>query len=245
MPPSVSMDRFIAHIIKATSDLVCAYKINFAFFEAMGKTGFDHLKTARECVPAEIPVIADAKRADIGNTSAAYARAIFDVLGFDAVTVNPYMGHDSILPFINYAERGVFILCKTSNPGAGDFQSLPLQSEQGPAPLYQIIAHKALQWNKHGNIGLVVGATCPDELKLIRSKCPDLQILIPGVGAQVGNLESAVINGIDFSGQLAIINSSRQIIHASDGTDFARKSRAIALEMRNKINSIRQNCLPC
>ncbi|MBI2831613.1 MAG: orotidine-5'-phosphate decarboxylase [Chloroflexi bacterium] len=239
MPLGVSVSQFSREIIEATSDLVCAYKLNLAFFEAMGDEGFKTLKNTVGCIPEGVVSIGDAKRGDIGNTSKAYAKAVFDVLGFDATTVSPYLGFDSLEPFIRYADKGIFILCRTSNPGAADFQSLLCETGSLASPLYQVVARKANQWNKDGNIGLVVGATYPDELKRIRAICPDMPLLIPGVGAQGGDLALAVRYGVDSRGEKAIINSSRQIIYASRGKDFAQAARRAAQELREQIN----NCL--
>ena len=182
-------------------------------------------------------MIGDAKRGDIGNTAKAYARAIFDNFGFDAVTVSPYLGFDSIKPFIEYRDKGIFILCRTSNAGAVDFQSLRSEMENSYRPLFEIVALKASQWNTYGNIGLVVGATYPEELKLIRNSHPDMPLLIPGVGAQGGDLASTVRYGIDARGEKAIINSSRQIIYASREKDFAQAARRAASSLREQINS--------
>ncbi len=238
MPDKVGVLEFNRAIIEATSDLVCAYKLNFAFYEVSGAEGFDTLKRTVDGMPADIPVIGDAKRGDIGNTAKAYAKAIFTNLNFDATTVNPYLGFDSVEPFIEYSEKGVFILCRTSNAGAVDFQALRCQeSETSYRPLFEIVALKASQWNKHGNIGLVVGATYPEELRLIRNSHPDMPILIPGIGAQGGDLAAAVRYGVDARGEKAIINSSRQIIYASRGKDFAQAARQAASSLRDQINS--------
>ncbi len=239
IPPKTSVAEFNREIIDATSDLVCTYKLNLAFYEALGDEGLDALKKTIKHIPTEILKIGDGKRGDIGNTSRAYARAIFDNLNFDAATVNPYLGFDSIEPFIKYADKGVFILCRTSNAGAVDFQSLRCETESGLRPLYEIVAMKASQWNKYGNIGLVVGATYPDELKLIRQSHPEMPLLIPGIGAQGGDLALVVRYGVDSKGQRAIINSSRQIIYASKGKDFAQAARHAASELREQINRYR------
>jgi len=235
MPSKVGVFKFNKAIIDATSDLVCAYKLNLAFYEALDE-GLDAMKRTIEYIPDDIPVIGDAKRGDIGNTAKAYAKAIFSNLNFDATTVNPYLGFDSIDPFIEYRNKGVFILCRTSNAGALDFQSLRCEAESGYRPLFEIVALRAAQWNVHGNIGLVVGATYPEELKLIRQSHPDMPLLIPGIGAQGGELASAVRYGVDARGQKAIISSSRQIIYASREKDFAQAARRVALSLRDQIN---------
>jgi len=236
MPDKTGVFEFNRAIIEATADLVCAYKPNFAFYEALGNEGIDALKKTVSCIPDNIPVIADAKRGDIGNTAKAYARAIFDNFNFDATTVSPYLGFDSLEPFIQYRDRGVFILCRTSNTGAADFQDLRCEVNGKQRPLFEIVAEKVSQWNTHGNLGLVVGATYPEELRLIRQSHPDLPLLIPGIGAQGGDLALVVRYGVDQQGQKAIINSSRQILYASSEKDFARAARRAASELRDQIN---------
>jgi orotidine-5'-phosphate decarboxylase len=236
MPDRVDVFEFNKAIIDATSDLVCAYKLNLAFYEALDDEGLDALKRTMTHIPNDIPVIGDAKRGDIGNTAKAYAKAILSNLNFDAATVNPYLGFDSIEPFIQYANKGVFILCRTSNVGALDFQSLHCKAESGYCPLFEIVALKASQWNTHGNIGLVIGATYPEELRLIRKSHPTMPLLIPGIGAQGGELESAVRYGVNSKGEKAIISSSRQIIYASREKDFAQAARRAASELQDQIN---------
>jgi orotidine-5'-phosphate decarboxylase len=233
--PTVDVLQFNKAIIEATSDLVCAYKPNLAFYEALGTEGLAILEKTVKYVPGDIPVIGDAKRGDIGNTARAYAKALFSVLGFDAATVNPYLGFDSVEPFINYRDKGVFILCRTSNKGATDFQNLCTNG----LPLYEAVAQKAKEWNMHGNIGLVVGATYPEELKKVRSICPEMPLLIPGIGAQGGDLASAVGYGVDARGEKAIINVSRQILYASKEKDFAQAARKMAEKIRHQINDYR------
>jgi orotidine-5'-phosphate decarboxylase len=219
-------------IVEATYDLVCAYKPNLAFYEAMGVEGLRSLAATVGCIPDTVPVIGDAKRGDIGNTAGAYARALFEGYGFDAVTVSPYLGGDSLEPFLEYEGKGVFVLCRTSNPGSADLQELKVEGQ----PLYEVVAKKALEWNKNGNIGLVVGATYPDDLKRVRGICADMPILIPGVGRQGGDLAAAVRNGVDANKEKAIINSSRSIIFASKEKDFAEVARVEAMKMRDEIN---------
>jgi orotidine-5'-phosphate decarboxylase len=233
--PKVEVLQFNKAIIEATCDLVCAYKPNLAFYEALGTEGLAILEKTVKYVPGHIPVIGDAKRGDIGNTARAYARALFSVLGFDAATVNPYLGFDSIEPFINYQDKGVFILCRTSNKGASDFQNLCTNG----SPLYEAVAQKAKEWDIHGNIGLVVGATYPEELKRVRSICPEMCLLIPGIGAQGGDLASAVGYGVDAQGEKAIINVSRQILYASREKDFAQAARNATEKIRKQINDHR------
>ena len=236
MPDKLGIFEFNKAIIDATADLVCAYKPNFAFYEALGKEGLDALKRTVDCVPEDIPVIGDAKRGDIGNTAKAYARSIFSYFNFDATTVSPYLGFDSVEPFIQYHDRGVFVLCRTSNAGAVDFQSLLCEVNGSRHHLFEIVAEKVSQWNAYGNLGLVVGATYPEELKLIRQRYPDMPLLIPGVGAQGGELSKVVSYGVDTRRQRTIINSSRQILYASKDKGFAQAARQAAKELRDRIN---------
>lgn len=233
--PKVGLLAFNKAIIDATADLVCAYKPNLAFYEALGIEGLKALLKTVEYIPGFIPVIGDGKRGDIGNTSKAYARALFEIFGFDAATVNPYLGYDSIQPFLEHKDKGIFILCRTSNSGAEDFQGL---MDANGTPLYSSVALKAREWNAQGNIGLVVGATYPDELKAIRQICPEMPLLIPGIGAQGGDLSSAVKNGIDARGEKAIIAVSRQILYASKEKDFAKAARESAHALRDNINKL-------
>jgi orotidine-5'-phosphate decarboxylase len=202
----------------------------------MGNEGLEALKKTRDYIPRDIPVIIDAKRGDIGNTAKAYARSLFDDYKFDAMTVSPYLGHDSLEPFIEYRDRGVFILCRTSNKGAMDFQSLSVRTNDGQKMLFEVVAEKVNEWNKHGNLGLVVGATYPEELKLIRERYPEMPLLIPGVGAQGGELELAVKYGADRERCKTVINSSRQILYASRGRDFAGAANKAARNLRDNIN---------
>jgi len=240
IPPGVDVVEFNRQIIEATSDLVCAYKPNFAFFESLGTDGMVTLERTLKHIPGHIPIIADAKRGDIGNTARKYASAIFDVLGCDAATVNPYLGHDSVEPFIDYAGKGVFLLCHTSNAGAADFQQLRCRpkGDRKTIPLFEIVAMKASEWNVRGNIGLVVGATQPEPLKRVRELCPDMPLLIPGIGSQGGDLTWAVKYGVDGNGQRAILNASRQVLYASKGKDFASAARNEAIKLRDDINLV-------
>ncbi|OGN99018.1 MAG: orotidine 5'-phosphate decarboxylase [Chloroflexi bacterium RBG_13_51_18] len=237
MPEKTGVFEFNKAIIDATADLVCAYKPNIAFYEAMGNEGLEALKKTRDYIPKDIPVIIDAKRGDIGNTVKAYARSLFDYYKFDAMTASPYLGYDSLEPFIEYRDRGVFILCRTSNKGAADFQSLYVGKEGDVKKmLFEVVAEKVDGWNKHGNLGLVVGATYPEELKLIRERYPQMPLLIPGVGAQGGGIEQTVKYGVDREKTKTIINSSRQILYASRGRDFAEAAGKAARELRDSIN---------
>ena len=240
LPEGVSIADFNRDIIEATSDLVCAYKPNIAFYEQFGLDGLRALETTVAAIPAGIPVIIDAKRGDVGNTSRAYARALFETWGFDAATVNPYLGRDSLEPFLDYGEKGVFILCRTSNPGSSDVQALLTMTSPGgaPMPLYQRVALMALECNTRGNVGLLVGATQPDELRWVREHCPSMPLLIPGVGAQGGDVAAAVRAGVDANGELAIINSSREILYAfrEDGAGgFAEAARRAAVRARDRM----------
>lgn len=236
--PIKDIAEFNKEIIQATSDLVCAYKPQFAFFEAEGLQGLRALEKTLNVIPSGLPVILDVKRGDLGNTSVAYAKAAFEVWGADAVTVSPYMGLDSIQPFIDYPDKGIFILVRTSNPGGADFQELAVGASSSTSrPLYEHIADKANSWNTLDNLGLVVGATNPAELKKIREICGTLPILIPGIGAQGGDLKSSVNYGVDSNGRRAIINASRSIIFASKEADFADAARKEALSLRDAINS--------
>lgn len=219
-------------IVDATWDLVCAYKPNLAFYQALGEEGIRVLKRTIEYIPEEVPVILDAKWGDIGSVARMYARVAFEYYGADAVTLNPYLGEDSILPFLEYGNRGVFLLCLTSNPGATDFQYYPTDG----IPLYRLVAEKAVAWSKRGNCGLVMGATRPEELREVRQMAPNLPFLIPGAGAQGGDVKHAVRYGTDTQGELAIISSSREIIYASLGKDFVQAAREAALRLRDEIN---------
>ncbi len=239
IPQGVNVLEFNQAIIDATADLVCAYKPNIAFYEAMGNEGLEVLQKTRDYISNDIPVIIDAKRGDIGNTAKAYAKSLFANYNFDAITASPYLGLDSLEPFIEFKDRGVFILCRTSNPGAADFQSLSVKTENGYEKLFEVVADKVNSWNKYGNLGLVIGATYPQELKAIRAKYPVIPLLIPGVGAQGGELKETVQYGADVKRQRTIINSSRQILYASSGSNFAAAARQAALDTRDKIN----NCL--
>src|SRR6266496_5573281 len=231
---------FCQEIIGATAQYVCAYKPNLAFFEVLGPEGMHVFQEVLRAIPAHIPIIVDAKRGDLGNTARNYAATVFDVYDCDAVTVNPYLGYDSVAPFLAYEEKAVFFLCRTSNPSAHDFQDLLVCEEKGQVrPLYEEIAKHVQLWNRIGNCGLVVGATYPQELNTIRSMCPDMPILIPGVGAQGGNLGASVLAGVDVSGEKAIISVSRSILYAGEGEDYAVSAANEARKLRNRINEVR------
>lgn len=221
-------------IIDATHDLVCAYKPNSAFYEARGDAGIRALvKTVRyirETYP-HIPIVLDAKRADIGSTNLGYVRAAFDEIGVDAITVHPYLGKEALAPFLEREDKGMIVLVKTSNPGSGEFQDLPVGEAR--EPLYQVVArHVAREWNRNGNCAVVVGATYPAELRAVREIVRDMPILIPGIGAQGGEIAATVRAGKDRRGRGMILNSSRGIIFASRKNDFEQAARD-ALETLN------------
>lgn len=228
-------------IVDATYDLVCAYKPNAAFYEAQGDAGLRALQRTvryiKQTYP-HIPVILDAKRADIGSTNVGYVEAAFDLLGVDAITVHPYLGQEALAPFLAREEKGIIVLAKTSNPGAGEFQDLPVGETR--EPLYQVVAwHVATRWNANGNCALVVGAPYPAELKRVRVLVGDMPILIPGIGAQGGDIAATVSAGKDSRGWGMIINASRTIIFASSGDDFAQVARSATGQLRAEINRYR------
>ena len=228
-------------IIEATADLVCCYKPNLAFYEALGLPGLEALQRTLEHIPKDIPVIGDAKRGDIGSTAQAYAKAMFQQWGFDAVTANPYGGGDAVEPFLEYEDRGIFLWCRSSNPDAADFQDLSLGQGIEQRPLYEQVAIKAREWDSRGNVGLVMGATYPEQLQKVRQLCPDMVILAPGVGAQEGVLEKVVQYGVNAGREGLIINASRSVIFASrDRTDFAREARRAAQKLQQDINRARE-----
>lgn len=211
-------------VIDSTFDLVCAFKPNAAFYNDTQLTEtINYIKSTHP----DIPIILDAKRGDIASTNEAYVKAIFDQLGVDAVTVHPYLGKEALQPFLDRTDKGIFVLVKTSNPGAGEFQDLETRGK----PLYQVVAeHVAETWNKNGNCGVVVGATYPEELKKVREIVGDMLILVPGIGEQGGNLEETLRNGLNSQKQGLIINSSRGII-------FAPNPREAALSLHQNIVS--------
>jgi orotidine-5'-phosphate decarboxylase len=231
--------RFCTAIIDATADLACAFKPQIAYFAALGAE--DQLeaicKYLRETYP-QIPLLLDAKRGDIGATAYQYAREAFERYGADAVTVNPYMGFDSVEPYMEWPERGVIVLCRTSNAGGSDLQFLDV----GGQPLYQHVARLvAEKWNRNGQCALVVGATFPEELAQVRRIVGDMPLLVPGIGAQGGDIEATVRAGRTAGGAGMMINSSRAILYATPeaGEDFAAAARRVALETRDTINRFR------
>ena len=228
-------------IVDETCDLVCAYKPNVAFYEALGVPGLEALGRTVEYIRGAAPqavVIGDAKRGDVGPSAEAYAKAAFEMWKFDAVTVNAWGGRDSIAPFLAYEERGVFVWCRGSNPGSAELQDMTVDTPAGPQPLYQHLAGLCRDWNTNGNVGLVMGATLSQQLEEVRDACPEMPLLIPGVGTQGGDLEAAVRAGTDYRGRLAVINSSRGIIYASTGADYADAARREAEALRGRINQV-------
>ena len=220
---------FNKSIIEATHDLVCSYKLNTAFYEAIGHEGINALKDTCDYLVEkypEIPIIIDAKRADIGNTNKGYVQFVFTYLGADAITVHPYLGEEAIRPFLDCKDKGVIVLCRTSNSGAGEFQDLKVSGKS----LYKIVAENVSnKWNINKNCMLVVGATYPAELKEVRKIVGDMTLLVPGIGAQGGDLEATLSAGLNSKKQGLIINSSRGII-------FAKNPRDEAMKLRNSIN---------
>jgi uridine monophosphate synthetase len=227
-----AMRDFCLRLIEACAPQAAAFKPNSAFFEALGPEGIAVLREVIAAVPAGIPVILDAKRGDIASTAEAYAQAAFETLGAQALTVNPYLGYDAVEPFLRDPERGVFLLCKTSNPGSGDLQDLPTGSSG--RQLFAHVAQLAQTWNQHGNLGLVVGATHPAALREVRHQAPDLWILAPGIGAQGGDLRQALSAGLREDGLGLLAPVSRAISRASD-------PRQAAEELRQAFNHERQN----
>ncbi|MGM0400509.1 MAG: orotidine-5'-phosphate decarboxylase [Chloroflexota bacterium] len=234
IPPRFdSVADFNRAIVDATSDLACVYKPNIAFYEALGEEGMEALRDTLSYIPDDIPVLLDAKRNDIGSTATAYAKACYEILDVDAVTVTPYLGSDGVTPFTAYEDRGVFLLCKTSNPGAGEVQDWAQEGE----PLYRHIVHLARDWAGGREIGLVIGATYPEAIADIRERFPEMWFLVPGVGAQGGDLEAVLSAGLRSDGMGLVINSSRGIIYADDPREAAK-------DLRRKINEARYRVAP-
>ena len=228
---------FNRELIDATHDLVCAYKPNAAFYEAQGDAGLRALirtvAYSKKTYP-DLPIILDAKRADIGNTNLGYVAAALDVIGADAVTVHPYLGKEALAPFLARQEKGILVLVKTSNPGSSEFQDLLVGEAQ--EPLYQVVARNvAKHWNANGNCAIVVGATYPDELARVRSIVGDLPILIPGIGTQGGEIVTTVKAGKDSRGRGMIISASRSVIFASHDADFVQAARKATEQLNEEI----------
>lgn len=244
MPPALQRDpegifKFCKAIIDATADLACSFKPQIAYFAALGaERQLEQICAYARAAYPHIPLILDAKRGDIGATAKQYAREAFDRYGADAVTVNPYMGFDSVEPYMEWSERGVIVLCRTSNPGGSDLQFLAVDGK----PLYQHVARMvASKWNRNGQCALVVGATFPQELAEVRAIVGEMPLLVPGVGAQGGDVEATVKSGKSAGGAGMMINSSRAILYAAPqgGEDFAAAARRVAQETRDAINLYR------
>lgn len=234
--PASAQLAFCKSIIDATHDVVCAYKPNSAFYEAYGSSGLETLKEIIayiQQIAPQVPVILDAKRGDIGNTNMGYVTEAFDHLQADAITVHPYLGGEALQPFLDRKDKGIIILCRTSNPGSGEFQNLVLDGK----PLYHLVAeHVAQKWNKNGNCSVVAGATYPEELSVIRQIIGhDMPILIPGIGAQGGDLEKTVAASKNLYNSGIMISASRSLIFASADTDFADAARNETIQLNNAI----------
>jgi orotidine-5'-phosphate decarboxylase len=233
---------FCRAVVDSTADLACAFKPQVAHFAALGaEDALQRLVTHIHIAHPGVPVILDAKRGDIGSTARHYASEAFDRYGADAVTVNPYLGGDSLEPFLERVDKGVIILCRTSNAGSRDLQDLPVRTPQGERKLYQHVAETvAREWNGNGNCALVVGATWPGELADVRARVGDLPLLVPGVGAQGGDVAAVVANGCTAGRTGLMVSSSRAILYAGDGEDFAAAARAAAMSLRDDINRHRR-----
>ncbi len=229
-------------IVDATSDLVCAFKPNFPFYEALGLPGLKALEQTVDHIRSAAPhviVLADGKRGDIGSTNEKYAQALFDTWGFDAATVNAYAGLESLDPFLEYEDKGIIIWCRSSNPGAGDIQDMRINDGAEELPMYEWLAAQASERNSQGNVGLVVGATYPEQLSAVRGRAPELPILIPGIGAQGGALKESLLAGMGSKAPNVLISSSRGITYASRNEgDFAEAARAAASALRDQINAV-------
>ena len=225
---------FCREIAGATAEFACAFKPNAAFFEAAGSSGVGQLERLVDYIheTTENPVILDAKRGDIGNTARMYARAAFENMGADAITVNPYLGTDTLSPFLEYTEKGIFVLCLTSNPGYSDFEDI----RSDGIPLYETVARRLSGMEESGSIGLVVGATHPEEARRVRNSAPELPFLMPGIGAQGGDPAVVIDAGTARSGMPPVVNSSRGIIYAGGGADFAEAAHNAARQTRDKLN---------
>jgi orotidine-5'-phosphate decarboxylase len=239
LPEGLDQLAFSKAIIDATADLVCAFKPNPAFYEALGAEGVGYLEKTCQYIKEkypDIPIILDGKRGDIGNTNKAYAQAVFDILQADAVTLHPYFGKDSLQPFLDYKDKGLIILCKSTNPGSGELQDLVVEDMK----LYEYVAHQVVNtWNEYDNCLLMVGATYPAELATIRQIAGNMPILVPGIGAQQADIEAMLKAGLTPDGTGLIINSSREILFASNGPDFAEAAKQKATEARDRINRYR------
>lgn len=227
--------RFVSAVTEAVGEAVSSYKLNLAFYERWGREASALLEATMAVLPKDRPVIFDAKRGDIGSTAQAYAHAMFEAWQADATTVHPYLGYDSVAPFLAHKDRGVFIVCRTSNPGASEFQQLRADGET----LYRHVARAGVRWDHHGNVGFVVGATVPAELRDVRQIAGDRLLLVPGVGAQGGDLAAAVRAALRPDGRGVIVPIARGILFASAGSDYAEAARREALRYRDAINALR------
>jgi orotidine-5'-phosphate decarboxylase len=229
-------------IIDATHDLVCAFKPNLPFYEALGIDGLRALHRTVDHIRAVAPdviILGDGKRGDIDSTNTMYAKSLFEVWGFDAATVNAWGGMDTLEPFLEYEDKASFIWCKSSNAGGAEFQDIKLLDHPGEPPLYQWMAEKAYEANGRGNVGLVVGATYPDELMEVRKRTEGLPILIPGIGTQSGNLSGSLVAGLDSDAPNVLISSSRGITYASrNPLDYPDAARDAASSLRDQINDV-------
>lgn len=234
-----SIVSFCKEIISATEDLAAAYKPNLAFFMALGTRGLEALQAVRDAIGSDIPVILDGKLNDMGETAKAYSNAVFDVLGFDALTVAPYLGEDALAPYLEKQRKGVIVLCKTSNRGSGDLQDVRLASGE---LLHLHVADRCRDWNRRypADVGMVVGATYPAQLADIRQRCPDQVILLPGLGAQGGDTAASVRAGTTNSGSGLLCSASRSIMYADGTAGFAEAARSAAGRLRDEINAYRK-----
>ena len=245
LPAGVARDAqgiydFCVAIAEATHDLACAFKPQIAYFAAhRAEDELERLIARLRQIAPQVPVILDAKRGDIGSTAEQYAREAFERYGADAVTLSPFMGFDSVEPYLRYAGKGAFLLCRTSNPGGDDLQNQRLADQPGQPRLYEHVARLVQgPWNTNGQLGLVVGATYPQEIERVRALAPTVPLLIPGVGAQGGDARATVRAGWRPDGPI-VVNSSRAILYASSGTDFAQAARAAAQATRDQLNAAR------
>lgn len=237
LPAGVGLLDFCMKIVEATADIACAYKPQIAYFAAQrAESELEKLITAIRLIAPNIPIILDAKRGDIGSTAEQYALEAFERYGADAVTLSPFMGYDSIEPYLHYPDKGAFLLCRTSNAGGADLQNHRLADVDGQPSVFEHIARLAQgPWNTNGQLGLVVGATWPEEIARVRAIAPRLPLLIPGIGTQGGDPEAAVRAGWRPGGPI-IVNSSRAILYASSGADFADAARTVAERARDRLN---------
>jgi orotidine-5'-phosphate decarboxylase len=235
----VRIEHFLNQVVEATHEMATAYKLNLAFYEALGSDGWGLLERTRACIPPEIITIADAKRGDIGNSARFYADSLLGQLDFDAITVSPYMGKDSILPFLQFPGKGVFLLVRTSNPGGNDFQSLSVEGQ----PLYMHVATKGNDWAEDcpGDVGFVMGAPDTDALSSVRGRFPGVPFLIPGVGAQGGD-PASILRAC--SGGPFLVNSSRGILYAGSGSDYADRARDAARLLRDTLQNVKPQEAP-